>query len=81
MTIKIDSRKDEGEGRFRLFLPVPLGLLNIPFVWRFLPPEQKQYQTIAGEIVKALRDFKKKNGSWDLVDVHSADGDVVVIRV
>jgi len=81
MTIKINVPKEEGEGRMRFTLPVPLGLLNIPFIWRFLPPEQQKYQSMARELVKALKQFKKQNGSWNLVEVDSKEEGLVRIRI
>ena len=81
MTIKINAKKDEGEGRIKLHFPVPLVLLNLGFVWNHLPPEQKQYKPIAKELVRALKEYKRQNGSWDLVNVQTAEGDEVRIRI
>ncbi len=78
MTIKINAPKDDGEKRIKLFLPVPLGLLNIRFIWKYLPPEQRQYQAIARDIVKALKEFKKENGPWNLVEVDAEDAKVLI---
>ena len=81
MTIKINAKKDEGEGRIKLHFPVPLVLLNLGFVWNHLPPEQKKYKPIAKELVRALKEYKRQNGSWDLVNVQTAEGDEVRIRI
>ncbi len=78
MTIRINAPKDDGEKRIKLFFPVPLALLNIPFIWRFLPAEQRQYQGIAGDIVKALKEFRRENGPWNLVEVDSEDAKVLI---
>ncbi|MBR2281373.1 MAG: hypothetical protein IJ863_01985 [Spirochaetales bacterium] len=81
MRIRINEPKENGSRRFRLNLPVPLGLLNLPLTWRFLPPEQKQYQPIAKALVKALKEYRKENGSWNLVEVHTHDNQDIIIRI
>ncbi len=81
MRISINVPKEDSDGRFRMFLPIPLGLLKMKFLWRHMPPEEQKYAAIAGELVKALRQYKRENGPWDLVEVHSHDGGDVRIRV
>ena len=73
--------KDEGK-QFRLFLPVPLGIARWRFIWRFLPQETRQFAPFAAELVRALKQYKRENGSWNLVEVNRADGKTrVEIRI
>ena len=82
MRICINAPKGDGEGRFRLYLPIPLWMARFSFIWKHLPEPSRQYAAIAPELVKALRQYKRENGSWNLVEVHTADGEAnVVIRV
>ena len=74
MRISICAPKEGKPGKFRLFLPVPLWVARFRFVWKHLPEESRQYAVIAPELVKAMRKYKRENGSWDLVAVDTADG-------
>ena len=81
MRISIDAPK-ENNGRFRLNLPVPLWICRFGFIWKHLPKESQQFAPIASEVVKALKDYKKENGSWNLVEVQTADNETqVLVRV
>ena len=81
MIIKVNAPKEEKEGRIHFTIPVPLSLLQLKFIWRFLPEEQRIYQSMATELVKALKQYKRENGSWILVEVHSHDDANVLIRI
>ena len=82
MKIRIRAPRENGKGNFRLFLPVPLGLAKCRFIWKHLPQEQRFWADIAPHVVEALKQYKRENGSWNLVEVHSADdGTDVVIRI
>ena len=40
------------------------------------------YAPIASELVKALKEYRRRYGSWNLVEVHTADDDThVTIRI
>lgn len=78
MTIRVDTPKENGNGRFRLFLPVPLGLLSTRFALNFIPREYRQYSGAAHALVRALKEYKRLNGSWNLVEVESGDTHVLI---
>lgn len=72
MRISIDAPRDNDK-RFRLFLPVPLWIARLRFIWRFLPEESRQYAPVAAELVRVLKMYKRENGSWNLIEVDSRD--------
>ena len=42
----------------------------------------REDKPIAADLVKAMKEFKRENGSWNLVEVDTADGSThVLIRV
>ena len=82
MRIQISAPKDSGNGRFNLNFAFPLALLRWRFVWKHLPEGSRQYAVIAPQMMRALRQYKKENGSWNLVEVQTADKETrVLIRV
>ena len=82
MRIRICAPRENKPGNFRLNLPVPLWIARFSFIWKHLPAESRKFEPIAAELVKALKDFKRENGSWNLVEVDKADGSThVMIRV
>jgi len=82
MKILIKAPRDNGKGYFRLALAVPLGIAKWKFIWRHLPDEARMYADIAGKAVDALREYRRKYGHWDLVDVYQQDdGTRVLIRI
>ena len=72
MRISIDAPKDDNK-RFRLFLPVPLWFARFRFIWRILPEDIRMYEPAATEIIRILKEYKRQNGPWDLVEVDSKD--------
>lgn len=82
MRIRIIAPREDKPGNFRLNLPVPLWVARLRFIWKFLPEESRKYEPIAADLVKAMKKFKRENGSWNLVEVDTADGSThVLIRV
>ena len=81
MRISVVAPRDESQKNFRLFLPVPLWIARWHFIWRFLPEESQKYAPIAKDLVRAMREYKRANGSWNLIEVDSTDGTRVRIRV
>ncbi len=82
MRINVIAPREDGRKDFHLNLPVPLFMAGWSFIWKHLPKESRQYADIAPQLVKALRQYKRENGSWNLVEVHTADGRTrVTIRV
>ena len=82
MKILIKTPRDNGKGYFRMALVVPLGIAKWNFIWRHLPDEARMYAGIAGKAVDALREYRRKYGHWDLVDVYQQDdGTRVLIRI
>ena len=82
MRITISAPKESGKGRFNLNLAFPLALVGWRFIWKHLPQESRQYAVIAPQMAKALCEYKRENGSWNLVEVQTADGEAkVLIRV
>ena len=82
MRRSICAPKEDKPGNFRLNLPVPLWAARFRFIWKFLPEESRKYEPIAMDLVRALRTYKRENGSWNLVEVDTADGSTHVrIRV
>ncbi len=81
MRIKVVTPRENGKV-FRLRLPVPLFLAGWSFIWKHLPPQSRQYAAIAPQLVRAMRQYKRTYGSWNLVEVETADKSTnVVIRV
>ena len=81
MRINVVAPRENGKV-FRLRLPVPLFLASWSFIWKHLPPESIQFADVAPQLVKALRQYKRTYGSWNLVEVETADNRTkVVIRV
>jgi hypothetical protein len=74
MRIRVIAPREDPEKQFRLFLPVPLGIARWRFIWRFLPEEARLYAPVAAELVRALKQYKREYGSWNLVEVKTADG-------
>ena len=72
MRICIDAPRDNNK-RFRLFLPVPLWFARLRFIWRFLPEDIRMYEPAAKEIIRILKEYRRQNGSWNLVEVDSQD--------
>ena len=68
-----------------LTLPVPLSLAGSRFVWALVAKhgneEAAAIAPFAAEMVQELRKYVRKNGHFILVDVQSADGDIVKITV
>ena len=81
MRISVVAPREDSDKCFRLFLPVPLGIAGWSFIWRFLPEQSRMYAPIAKELVRALRQYKRENGSWNLVEVNTTDGTQISIRV
>ena len=82
MRVSIRAPRENRKGYFRLNLWVPLGIAGWRFIWRFVPEEAKPYTAITAEVVRALKEFKRENGPWNLVEVDSPDNNThVVIRV
>ena len=83
MRITINAPREDKPGRrFRLYLPVPLSLLGWRFIWKHLPEQSRMYAPIASDLVRALKEYRRKYGSWNLVEVHTADDDTHVrIRI
>lgn len=81
MRIKVVAPREDSGKSFRLFLPVPLGIASWSFIWRFLPEQSRIYAPIAKDLVRALRQYKRENGSWNLVEVNTTDGTRINIRV
>lgn len=81
MRISVVAPREDSDKCFRLFLPVPLGIAGWSFIWRFLPEQSRMYTPIAKELVRALRQYKRENGSWNLVEVNTTDGTRISIRV
>lgn len=80
MNIKIRSR----EGNFHL--PIPTGLLLNRVTASVLPRAfsemgLKLSQQQARNLISALKHFRKTHKDWVLVEVHSADGDEVLIKL
>lgn len=46
-----------------------------------IPPDIQLTRAQAYLLMKILKDFKKGHPGWKLVEVHSAEGDVVEIRL
>ena len=76
----------EKEGNHRIRLYLPNGLLSSRFIWRMvgkygsknaLPMSAEQLR----ELTLNLRRYVRENGHIDLVQVESADGDRVHIRI
>ena len=78
MRIRVIAPREDPEKQFRLFLPVPLGIARWRLIWRFLPEEARLYAPVAAELVRALKQYKRENGSWNLVEVNTADGNTRV---
>ena len=74
MRIRVIAPREDTDKQFRLFLPVPLGIARWRFIWRFLPEEARRYAPVAAELVRALKQYKREHGSWNLVEVNRADG-------
>ncbi len=74
MRIRVIAPREDTGKTFRLFLPVPLGIARWRFIWRFLPQEARQFAPFAAELVRALKQYKREHGSWNLVEVNRADG-------
>lgn len=74
MRIRVIAPREDTDKQFRLFLPVPIGIVRWRFIWRFLPEEARRYAPVAAELVRALKQYKRENGSWNLVEVNRADG-------
>ena len=72
MRINVVAPRENGK-TFRLHLPVPLFMAGWSFIWKHLPPESRQYAQIAPDLVRAMRQYKRQNGSWNLVEVETAD--------
>lgn len=82
MRIRICAPRENGKGNFRLLLPVPLGIAKWNFIWKHVPEEQRIYAGMASQLVKALKQYKRENGSWNLVEVHRAEDNThVTIRI
>jgi len=77
MIVKINAPRDNGK-RIRLFFPVPLWLARMKFIWKFVPPEGRQYAEMAPEMIRALQDYKRMYGPWNLVEVDSKDAHVLI---
>ena len=77
MRIRISAPKDNGK-RFHLYLPVPLFVARWGFIWKHLPEPSRQYAPVASKVVSALKEYKRQNGSWNLVEVQTADGSTTV---
>ena len=78
MRIRVVASREEAGRQFRLCLPVPLGIARWRFIWRFLPEEAGRYAPAAAKLVRALKQYKRENGSWNLVEVNAADGNTRV---
>ena len=74
MRIRVVAPRENTDKTFRLFLPVPLGIARWRFIWRFLPEGARLYAPVADKLVRALKQYKRENGSWNLVEVNTADG-------
>ncbi len=82
MRIRVIAPREDTGKTFRFYLPVPLGIARWRFIWRFLPEEARRYAPVAAELVRALKQYKREHGSWNLVEVNRADGKTrVEIRI
>lgn len=72
MRICIDAPRDNNK-RFRLFLPVPLWFARFSFIWRIIPEDIRMYEPAAKEIIRILKEYRRQNGPWNLVEVDSKD--------
>ena len=74
MRIRVIAPREDPEKQFRLCRPGPLGIARWRVIWRFLPEEARLYAPVAAELVRALKQYKREYGSWNLVEVKTADG-------
>lgn len=81
MKIRVFSPKDDQKKAFRLYLPIPLGILKWRVIWKYAPEETKPYLEFANVLVDAMKEYKRANGGWDLVDISTSDGTKVNIRI
>ncbi len=81
MRIKVNA-KDKGH-RVRLSLWVPNGLVSMPAVSRLILKETSGKLTPQQlrALVKAIKETRKRFGPMNIVDVETADGDIVKISI
>ena len=66
-------------------LPVPLAMLRSRLFWSIVEKhggeEAAQYAPMAQEMVRELSAYVRAHGHFTLVDIESADGEIVKITV
>ena len=75
--MKIQIRESGNRG---FTIPLPLSLLQSRFLYRF-SEDWKEYADYVIPIVRGLKQFKKENGSFVLVEIYSSSGDIIKITV
>ena len=85
MKIKVISKDG-----FRIWLPVPLSVIKWKFIYRAGAKSKdaaaremsEAIEKISGDMYRVLKEWKKKSGGeFVLVDVQSANGDIVKIAL
>jgi hypothetical protein len=81
--MKIVVKSNEGPN---LWLPIPSGLVLNRFVAGFAPQYLKEYglditKEQAISFVKALNKYRRRHPQWVLVEVQSAEGEYVKIKL
>lgn len=72
----------DSDMRFPIKLHLPTSILLSRFALRFLPPSMKSItREQAKKLIRELKRCKKRYPGWKLVEVHSADGEYVEIRL
>ena len=68
-----------------LTIPLPNAMLFSPTLWngilKFSKHSERDLPEIPPEAVKAIKDYAKQVGSWELVQVESSDGARVIITI
>lgn len=81
MIIRIKQNKSEESKGRNIFFPVPLFVFKWRFVREQLSKELEGFETVVPLLIDALREYKRKNGHWTLVEVDTADGESIRIEM
>lgn len=82
MIIKFAIPSDSHKDRIIKFsIPIPITLAGSKLLWKLVPKRIRKFAPCVKDAVKALKQFRRHNGRWNIIDVYSPDGSHVVIRV
>lgn len=68
-----------------IYLPLPLFFLKRKFIWKFILDEtsksNKETTQFIRRIIREIKIYKKRNGRFVLLEVHTTDGEYIKITI